>query len=63
MNATVEIKSRDMVTCQQALNQYGYAAFARHCARIGVSFDDAYYMIFGQEPRTVLVQTDRIMPA
>jgi hypothetical protein len=62
MNTTQEtsIKATKiaMPVCSKALNQWGYVAFARHCARIGVSFDDAYYMIFGKEPRTVLVQTD-----
>ena len=44
--------------CTQALRQWGYSAFARNCRTVGIPFEDAYFMIFGCEPRTVLVQVD-----
>ena len=44
--------------CSQALRQWGYSAFARHCAKLGIPFEDCYEAVFGKEPRTILVQVD-----
>ncbi len=33
------------------LRQWGTYAFARYCFNLGIEFEDAYFMIFGKEPR------------
>jgi len=39
-----------MPVMRQKFRQYGYSAFAKHCAALGVSFDECYHTIFGRYP-------------
>jgi hypothetical protein len=32
------------------IKQWGTWAFARHCQKLGVSFEDAYWMVCGRYP-------------
>lgn len=39
-----------MTVSNRKLKQWGYSAYARYCANIGIPFDDCYYMIFKRHP-------------
>ncbi len=49
-----EREKEDMSTVELVPNklvrQWGRFAFARHCVRLGVEFEDCYYMVFGRYP-------------
>ena len=32
------------------LKAWGHYAFTRHCVKLGIPFDDCYWMIFGRYP-------------
>mgnify|MGYP001424447696 CR=1 FL=1 len=34
------------------LKAWGHYAFARHCFKLGIQFEDCYWMIFGSYPKT-----------
>lgn len=34
------------------LRAWGHYAFARHCFKLGIQFEDCYWMIFGSFPKT-----------
>lgn len=44
-------KGLSMTIATKRVRQWGYRAFARYCANIGIPFDDCYFTIFGRYPK------------